>query len=557
MACCYDDPKEVPPIKAATQRKRLVGIETTNVDFDVTSSRAIPTGAKYSPFLHRAGTRDKIASYLWQRITSHPGGREKADGASFVAFGVSPVAVPPVEGGGGGGGAPSAAATFSGGPAPSAPPGQGPSGMTEEDGGDGSSAANAKPLDARVWKEGASAVTSVEGPGIGEGELSTTYAIVHHALYTGLDKVTSWLITSTDSDQIMHILLAFASGKINPTGSDKVRVTVRQRKGQGAIQFVDVNRVYTALVDKPAWNTGAGEGGVAPEWLKDHEGQAKVVLFVVMYFLGGCDFLPGFFSLKMPTMFKYVLEAISQPGLFNKPIVVKVDGKWTIDVGECVKMLGVCYFQMHVRVFQGTYNGGASELFQAVDGDKTKFIEKVRMIIFKSQKKNGRKNCPDWYALQFQVERAERVLLYWQTAFDSKTTPVAFEGHGWVAEGKNPGGELTSANCCIKLSAYALLNLDGKVKMLTCTCTGGKSGKTLCEESCRCFRRGVQCVPMHCKCKGSCAQNRADRDEELRRAKAAAEAAAEARAAAAAAAAATSVGGGALPTGSEYPQTPL
>lgn len=45
------------------------------------------------------------------------------------------------------------------------------------------------------------------------------------------------------------------------------------------------------------------------------------------------------------------------------------------------------------------------------------FIQKVRRIIFDTNAPNGKKNCPDWGALEFQVERAATVLVYWQSAF--------------------------------------------------------------------------------------------------------------------------------------------
>lgn len=49
----------------------------------------------------------------------------------------------------------------------------------------------------------------------------------------------------------------------------------------------------------------------------------------------------------------------------------------------------------------------------AVDGDPRVFVELVWLIIFRTQKPNAKKNCPDWDALKFQGQRAERVLLYW------------------------------------------------------------------------------------------------------------------------------------------------
>lgn len=66
----------------------------------------------------------------------------------------------------------------------------------------------------------------------------------------------------------------------------------------------------------------------------------------------------------------------------------------------------------------------------AVDGSKESFIKSLRMVIFRSIGPNGNKNCPDWDTVSFQVQRAERVLFHWQSAFDPKTEAVEFGGDG-------------------------------------------------------------------------------------------------------------------------------
>ncbi|CAB1101608.1 unnamed protein product [Ectocarpus sp. CCAP 1310/34] len=256
------------------------------------------------------------------------------------------------------------------------------------------------------------------------------------------------------------------------------------------------------------------------------EDGSGVALFVVMFLLGGCDFLPGFYFLKMPKMFQFVLDTISQPGLFSRPIVKKVNGKWTLDIDQCVKMLGMCYFQMHWNILQVAYGRGAVELFQAVDWDSRTFIDRVRLIIFKANGPNAKKKRPDWTALRLQAMRAERVLRYWGSALDSKTEEIEYQGHGWAAGANKPEAKLTFGNCCVQLSPYALLNQEGKVKMLTCGCTGRVSKTPLCNNnSCGCHKRGSKCVPMHCGCNGKCYKNRADLKEKLEKQKAEAEAA--------------------------------
>ncbi|CAM9121706.1 unnamed protein product, partial [Ectocarpus sp. 12 AP-2014] len=149
-------------------------------------------------------------------------------------------------------------------------------------------------------------------------------------------------------------------------------------------------------------------------------------------------------------------------------------------------------------------------------GASLTLIDRVRLIIFKANGPNAKKNCPDWTALRLQAMRAERVLRYWGSAFDSKTEEIEYQGHGWAAGANKPEAKLTSGNCCVQLSPYALLNQDGKVKMLTCGCTGGVSKTPLCNSnSCGCHKRGTKCVPMHCGCDGKCYKNRADLKEKI------------------------------------------
>ena len=480
VACCYDDASKVPPIKAATQRKRREAVAVSNVKFVANSLSPIPSGPKYQPFIRYSNNRDLIASELFRFIATEP---NKGVGGSATIFSIG---VTPDEEGDGGSASPAGA--------------EGSGGVVEP------------VLPVQVVRDGRPC-PPLPGPGIGEGELSTTHAIIHHAAYTRGEKRSAWLVTSVDTDQIVHLLLAMASDKINPTGTDKVQVTVRRRKGQGAVEFVDVNRLYTALVEKPAWETGAGERGVPPRWLKEDDGQAKVALFVVMYFLSGCDFMPGFFSLPLKKMFTFVEETISQPGLFMDPIVYKDgEGKWAVDIEECIKMLGVCYFQMHRTVFQVKYPSGAAQMLEDLGGDAKEFIKRVRLIIFKAMGSNGKRNCPAWMALEKQVERALAVLKYWQSAFDARAEPVEFEGHGWVAA-DGAGGKLTSANCCVQLSDYAVSSPEGRVKILTCTCGSRKTkAPPTCDgKKCKCAIAKRACVPMQCGCKGACVQNRTDK----------------------------------------------
>lgn len=199
-------------IKAATQAKRRAGVAAGEIVFDVESTTPIPAKDKYQSFIRVPGNRDKVASHLWQHITTHPDRKGRHPDADFIAFGVAPL--PTDQTAGEDGGAGGAARHFS---APTAGVGVSEQSRRATDGrggasatgcgvmeaGPSSSAANetreAPPLPVFVWKEQRSTPDKVGGPGIGEGELSTTHAIIHHSRYTREDPIKSWMVTSVDN----------------------------------------------------------------------------------------------------------------------------------------------------------------------------------------------------------------------------------------------------------------------------------------------------------------------------------------------------------------------
>lgn len=60
-ALCYDDPKGVAVVLAATKAKRREGVDHGSMMFDVISTKPIPSGKTYQPFIRVPGTRDAIA----------------------------------------------------------------------------------------------------------------------------------------------------------------------------------------------------------------------------------------------------------------------------------------------------------------------------------------------------------------------------------------------------------------------------------------------------------------------------------------------------------------
>lgn len=63
--------------------------------------------------------------------------------------------------------------------------------------------------------------------------------------------------------------------------------------------------------------------------------------------------------------------------------------------------------------------------------------------------------------------------------------------------------KLTHDNTILQLSDYALMD-GNKVKVLTCNCSleVTRTGKKC--TSCKCAKRGVECVPGMCKCEMMC-----------------------------------------------------
>ena len=57
-----------------------------------------------------------------------------------------------------------------------------------------------------------------------------------------------WTITSTETNQILHVLLAMASKFLAPGGANRVDVTVRRRQSKGLGDFLLVNRLTRLCV---------------------------------------------------------------------------------------------------------------------------------------------------------------------------------------------------------------------------------------------------------------------------------------------------------------------
>ena len=191
------------------------------------------------------------------------------------------------------------------------------------------------------------------------------------------------------------------------------------------------------------------------------------------------------------------MESVCQDGLFDEALIEKDEtGRWTLPREHGMKLMAVCYFMMHRKVFAAA-DTTAADVFRRCENNT--FIDTVRETIWRPHGASGKKNCPAPDALGYQVQRCGAVLSYWQSAFDEEMKLPEFRGQGWRAV-SGPEENLTSENVVIQLSEYALLG-KGKVKILTCGCNPDKNPKC---DRCRCHKAGRRCVPRFCKCQLKC-----------------------------------------------------
>ena len=152
------------------------------------------------------------------------------------------------------------------------------------------------------------------GPNIGEAELSLVHFMVWAKKYFGQD-VKRWIISSIDTDQWMIILLAMSTSKIRPSGPGMVDVAVR-KGGRYYSQYIWVNRVYQSICaledgSESAWPSAGFDG-----WIPSDDD--KVRLFVLVYLLAGCDFLPAISGLPFEKMWELTLKSVRSEGLFPR-----------------------------------------------------------------------------------------------------------------------------------------------------------------------------------------------------------------------------------------------
>lgn len=136
------------------------------------------------------------------------------------------------------------------------------------------------------------------GPDVGEAELSLVHFIAWAKKYWGKEFVR-WLLTSVDTDLWMIVLLAMSTGHIQAEGEQVVDVSVCKVTG-GVPKYIWVNRVFTAICDLKDGGESAWPAADFAGWVPDRD--ERVRLFVLVYLLSGCDFLPAISGLPFSRM---------------------------------------------------------------------------------------------------------------------------------------------------------------------------------------------------------------------------------------------------------------
>ena len=482
---CYDHAEKVEPIKAWTQAGRTKKVVASDVIFDADSRNPLPAGTGFQAMLRAGQNRDRAARGIRDYVVEDPREASSRQPTSVIFCGVRKE-VP----------LPAAAGGVVGAPVQDGNTAPGSSIQPQEGGG-----ARAETFlqgrgrmvqDPRILKD--------LYPGIGEGEMSTVHFIVHHRRYYkgGSMKLRKWLVTSVDTDQWMIILLAMGTGKIVAEGSDAVNVTVA-RHVRSTVEYLHVNRIFRAIAGLTEIGEHAGWPSELPTWL---DNGAKAVLFVLVFVLSGCDFLPAIVKCPFLLVWESLLRGLAVQGFFGEIVSRDPNGHIKVNEDEAVKIIALTYFYRDRHAFPLTWDP-ASVLNNELRGSILKFVNVIRRQVFNLHGDKGNMLCPTLYSLRAQAARAGATLDYWQGALQEKMPRLEFKGRGW--DTKSGKGEITKSNVVVVVSEHCHINANGKVKKLVCGCNPDLAVERGCKGNCSCWRRREKlCSSQACSCKGRC-----------------------------------------------------
>ena len=291
---CYDHTEKVEPIKAWTQSGRTKKVVASEVVLDVSSRDPLPAGTSFQAMLRARENRDRAAQGIRDYVVEDPREATSRQPISYSFCGVGKE-ISPAAGAGG----------VVEGPVPggntAAEPSIQPQGVVK--------------TQERTFLQGRgpmvqdSRVLRYLYPGIGEGEMLAVHFIVHFRRYCkgGSKELRRWLVTSVDTVQWMIILLAMGTGKVVAEGAGAVNVTVAWHV-RSTVGYINVNRIFKAIAGLPAIGEHAGWPSELPLWLNN---RAKSVLFVLVFVLSGCDFLPAIVKCPFLLMWASLLRGLA------------------------------------------------------------------------------------------------------------------------------------------------------------------------------------------------------------------------------------------------------
>lgn len=109
-----------------------------------------------------------------------------------------------------------------------------------------------------------------------------------------------------------------------------------------------MNRVYQAIISLQCGPHSAWAGASA--WVDNTAGM-RMALFLLVFLLSGCDFLPRFDGLLFLAMWKALVKGLRVEGLFPKPLLRRDGRLLIVDKYEVVKFLAVAFYYQKESAF--------------------------------------------------------------------------------------------------------------------------------------------------------------------------------------------------------------
>ena len=150
----------------------------------------------------------------------------------------------------------------------------------------------------------------------------------------------------------MIIRLAMGTGKIVAEGSDVVNVTVA-RLVRSTVEYLHVNRIFPAIAGLTEIREHAGWPLELPTWL---DNRAKAVLFVLVFVLSGCDFLPAIVKCPFLLVWESLLRGLAIQGYFCEIVSRDPNGYIKVDENEAVNIIALTYFYRDRHAFPLTWD---------------------------------------------------------------------------------------------------------------------------------------------------------------------------------------------------------